>query len=115
MSLAECAAYVKKVFSVDTVKVFGDPDMTLERVAIVPGSGKDYIDLAIKAGLDCLITGDIGHHSGIDANEQGLAIIDAGHYGLEKLFIPYMKEFFRRELPEMKVMTAEVQNPFWVL
>ena len=28
-----------------------------------------------------LVTGDIGHHDGIDAVEQGLAVIDAGHYG----------------------------------
>jgi len=115
MSLVECAAYVKKTFHIESVKVFGDPEMTLERVAIVPGSGKDYIGLAIEAGVECLITGDVDHHSGIDALAQGLAIIDAGHYGLEKLFIPYMKEFFRRELPDIKVVTAEFQNPFWIL
>jgi dinuclear metal center YbgI/SA1388 family protein len=115
MSLIECAAFVKKNFHIESVKVFGDPEMTLERVAIVAGSGKDYIGMAVKAGVDCLITGDIDHHSGIDAVEQGLSIIDAGHYGLEKLFIPYMAEFFRRELPEVKVITAAFKNPFWVL
>ena len=32
---------------------------------------------AIKKGADVLVTGDIGHHDGIDAVEQGLAVIDA--------------------------------------
>ena len=46
-----------------------------------------------------LVTGDIGHHDGIDAVEQGLAVIDAGHYGTEYIFIDdmempfYMKNF----------------------
>ena len=34
-----------------------------------------------------LITGDIDHHTGIDAVAQGLAVIDAGHYGIEHIFI----------------------------
>ena len=32
------------------------------------------------------MTGDIGHHEGIDAYARGMAIIDAGHYGLEHIF-----------------------------
>ena len=44
-----------------------------------------------------LITGDIGHHDGIDAADQGLAVIDAGHYGLEHIFIDFMADFCRRE------------------
>ncbi len=115
MALSELAHYVKNVFQIDSVKVFGNPEMNIEKVAIVPGSGKDYIDLSIQAGVDLLITGDIDHHSGIDANEKGLAIMDAGHYGLEKLFIPYMQEYFRRELPDCQVVCAPIQNPFWVV
>ena len=115
MALSELAHYVKNVFQIDSVKVFGNPEMNIEKVAIVPGSGKDYIDLSIQAGVDLLITGDIDHHSGIDANEKGLAIMDAGHYGLEKLFIPYVQEYFRRELSDCQVVCAPIQNPFWVV
>ena len=57
-----------------------------------------------------MITGDIGHHNGLDAMEQGLAIIDAGHYGVEKLFVPYMADFFADQMPELFVIKA-VQNP----
>lgn len=38
------------------------------------------------------MTGDIDHHTGIDTVAQGLAIIDAGHYGTEYIFMEDMKE-----------------------
>lgn len=66
-------------------------------------------------GADVLITGDIDHHEGIDAVERGLSIIDAGHYGLEKIFVPYMEEYCKRKLPGIQVYAAPEQNPFWIL
>ena len=49
------------------MKVFGDLKQNVHRVAICPGSGKSDIDQAIAAGADVYVTGDIGHHEGIDA------------------------------------------------
>lgn len=77
--------------------------------------GKTMIKPAVSAGVEVLITGDIEHHEGLDAMAQGLAIIDAGHFGLEKIFIPYMKEYIRRELPQLTVFAAKEKNPFWIL
>lgn len=115
MTLDECAAFVKKAFSLESVRVYGDGQSHVEIAAISPGSGKTMIPYAIEEGAQVLITGDIDHHDGIDALARGLSIIDAGHYGLEKIFLPYMKEFFRRELPELTVLTAREQNPFRVM
>ena len=113
MTLRECAAYVKEVFDLDRVKVFGEEGRKVRRAAVVPGSGGDYIRSAVNAGADVYISGDIGHHDGIDALEQGLAVIDAGHFGLEQIFVPYMKEFLSRELPMLHLLTARQQEPFW--
>ncbi len=46
---------------------------------------------------------------------QGLAVIDAGHYGIEKLFISYMEEFMKRELPGVQIYKAEIREPFIVV
>lgn len=115
MSLVETCEFVKERFELDNVRVFGDLDNTCEIAAIAPGSGKSMIDDAISKGADVLITGDINHHEGIDAVAQGLTIIDAGHFGIEKIFIPYMEEFFRRELPGLMVFTGEMISPFKVI
>ena len=113
MTLRECAAYVKEIFDLETVRVFGEAEQKIRKAAVVPGSGKDYISQAVRAGADVFISGDIGHHDGIDALEQGITIIDAGHYGLEQIFVPYMKEFLSRELPQLHLLTARQQEPFW--
>ena len=62
----------------------------VKRAALCPGSGSSVIEQAVLAGADVLITGDIGHHPGIDAAARGLAVIDGGHYGLEHIFIQHM-------------------------
>ena len=70
---------------------------------------------ALKARVQVLITGDIGHHDGIDAVDQGLAIIDAGHYGLEHIFIEQMKTFLETHVKHVEAKTAEHKNPFQVI
>lgn len=114
MTLAECAEYVKSRCHIEQVKVFGTPAETIVMAAVCPGSGKTCIEDAVRLGADVLITGDIDHHEGIDSVEQGLAIIDAGHYGLEKIFVPYMEEYCKRKLTGVKVYTAPEKNPFWI-
>ena len=115
MSLEECAKHVKDKCKLSSVKVFGNPDKLIDVVALIPGSGKSYIDLAIKKGAQVVITGDIDHHNGLDAVERGLAVIDAGHYGLEKIFTTYMEEVLRRELPDIKIKRAVEKEPFWTV
>lgn len=115
MSLEELAELVKKSFNVPNVRVFGNLGDIVETAAVMPGSGGSFIKDAVSAGADVMITGDIDYHEGIDAAAQGLAVIDAGHYGVEKLFIPYMEEFITREFPKLRVCRAEFCEPFMVV
>ena len=115
MTLGECGAYVKHKLELSSVKVFGDLASQVSRIAVSPGAGKSAIPTAIAKGADVLVTGDIGHHDGLDAVEQGLAVIDAGHYGTEYIFIDDMKHFFEEKLPVLDVTASPVIHPFQVL
>ncbi len=115
MRVEALAGLVKEKFHVPNVRVFGDLDSPVRTVAVMPGSGGGFIQDALAAGADVMITGDVGHHEGIDAVAQGLAVIDAGHYGIEKLFISYMEEFMKRELPGVQIYKAEIREPFIVV
>ena len=114
MTLKECCRYVKERLALDTVKVFGDLDREVQCLAVSPGSGKSAVAPAVKKGADVLVTGDIGHHDGLDAWEQGLAVIDAGHYGTEYIFIEDMKQFLETRLDGVEVRTALNAHPFLV-
>ena len=115
MSLQSCGEFIKEKFQLDSVKVFGDLSSTVQRVAICPGSGKGMTELALEKNADVLVTGDIGHHEGIDAVAQGLAIIDAGHYGLEHIFIEDMENYLRKNIEGIVVETHEITHPFQVI
>lgn len=115
MTLEECCVYVKHKLNLGSLKVFGDMSSEVSRLAISPGSGKTAVPAALAKGADVLVTGDIGHHDGLDAVEQGLAIIDAGHYGTEYIFIDDMKHFLEEKLPVLEVVTTPVIHPFQVI
>lgn len=115
ITLEACCEQVKKAFQLEHVKVFGDLTKKVRRAAICAGSGKSVIGVSIEKGADVLITGDIGHHEGIDAEAQGLAIIDAGHYGVEHIFIEDMKQYLIQHFQEMEVMGAPIRHPFIIL
>ncbi|GHU44517.1 GTP cyclohydrolase 1 type 2 [Clostridia bacterium] len=97
MSLKDCVGQVKAAFSLAQVQVYGELTQKVHTLAISPGSGKSAIEAALQAKADVLVTGDVDHHMGIDAIAQGLAVIDGGHYGVEKIFIPYMKQFLEEQ------------------
>ncbi len=115
ITLEECCHFVKKAFTLDWVKVFGNEEKMVRTAAIVPGSGKSFIKKALEAKVDVLITGDMDHHEGIDALLQGLCIIDGGHYGLEYCFVPYMKQFFEKEMKGLEVDMEQRTSPFRIL
>ena len=115
VTVEECGQIVKRIFGLDTVKIFGDLDQVIERVAICPGSGKSMIGTAIKKKAQVMITGDIGHHDGIDAVDQGIAVIDAGHYGLEHIFVKRMEQYLKKKFPDMEIRKTQSGNPFQVI
>lgn len=111
MKLDDFAACVRDVFRLEGVRVYGDPSDTIVTCAVLPGSGKEEIDLAAAAGADVMVTGDVNHHAGLDAVEKGIAVIDAGHYGVEKIFVPYMEDYLRRNCPDLEILRAPESEP----
>ena len=115
VTLGEYGRYVKHKLELGSVKIFGDLDRIVSVAAVSPGSGKSEIGAALQKGADVIVTGDIGHHEGLDAVAQGLAVIDAGHYGTEYIFIEDMKRFLADRLPALEVFASPVIHPFQVL
>lgn len=115
MSVYDLAQKVKDVFGLEQVMLFGDKDRVVEKIAVSPGSGKSVIECAAGKGVQCLITGDIGHHEGIDAIEMGLTVIDASHYGIEKIFMNYIKNYLEDFCPDTVLDVFDTGIPFEVV
>ena len=119
MSLVELANRVKQQFNLSDVRVIGELNQKINKVAISTGSGEDYVERALQMQADVLITGDIRHHKALDALEQGLCIIDAGHFGTERFMVEWLashldKEFSIKE-NGISILTAKECTPFKIV
>lgn len=115
MTLEECGKFVKKQYRLPFVKLYGEPEKKVNSAAVCTGSGKSLMKEVLAKKAEVYITSDMDYHSAIDAGAQGVAVIDAGHYGTEYIFMEYMKQELKELLPELPVETMAVNHPCKVL
>ncbi len=116
VSLEEYAKEIKEIFGLPSVNVYGDPKRIVARAAVCPGSGKSFVGAAIDSGADVYVTGDVDYHTGVDAAAQGIALIDAGHYGIEHIFIEDASEIMQELLGEdVHIVPAKIAHPFFTV
>ena len=72
----------------------------VRRVAVCGGAGAEFIDNAVRLGMDVYVTGDVKYHEAQRAVEQGMHVIDAGHFGTESPVLPVLAERLRAELAD---------------
>lgn len=66
------------------VRAAGDPDLTVETVAVCGGAGDSMVDAARAAGVDAYVTADLRHHPASEAREGGPpALVDVAHWASE--------------------------------
>ena len=113
LTVRELAERVKEAFGLPFVTVYADdPDRKAGWIAMCPGSAKGMLKETLAAGCDVLIGGDLGHHDGIDAVAEGVALINAGHYGLEHVFIEALAAYLEARFGEsLEVLRAPVEFP----
>lgn len=98
-TLDEFVTKVKNVLELNYVRVSGDSNRKVKRVAILGGSGEKYLHSAIKKKADVYITGDMTFHVAQEAIEMGISVIDAGHY-IEKVMKSGTKQYLEQQIKE---------------
>jgi dinuclear metal center YbgI/SA1388 family protein len=112
LPLEEFAAQVQSRLQAPNVRIVRGAKDAISRVACSPGSGASFIDAAVRAGCDALVTGDIKHHDALKAQALGLTVIDATHTATERGAVPLMADVLRG-LPGLQVDVCELDtNPF---
>ncbi len=82
-SLGDLAVLVADRLGSWPPRVSGDSDRALQRVAVIPGSGSEFVARASEVA-DAMVTGDVSHHRAVAALDAGLAIVDPGHIATER-------------------------------
>ncbi len=95
IALKDYVNHVKEKLSCSNVRVYGDLNHKIHRVAICGGSGGDFITDVHKKNAQLYITGDIKYHDSQLALELGLSLIDAGHFDTEKHVLSLLEEYLK--------------------
>lgn len=116
MTLGELCQYIKDKLQLTSVRLVGNPQRVVERVAVSPGSSMDFASLAHAAGAEVFITGDVKYHAAQAYREMGMALIDAGHYGTEHIVVHLLRDLIMKWFDELEVIIAdEDTDPFLML
>lgn len=76
-----------------SIRLVGNPTRSIRTVALCSGSGASLLHDAVKSGADLLLTGDVKYHEAREAEAQGIALLDAGHFPTEQLMVEAVRHF----------------------
>ena len=112
-TVAELAARTATLFELDGCSWSGDGARVVRKVGMLPGSGRSMLQEA--AGLDALVTGDLGYHDADRAGELGFALINVPHGQLEWWCMRGWTETLRAEMAgnEVEVETSKAWRSPW--
>jgi len=111
------ARRLKEALGAPGVRVVSPTDgrHSVEKVAVLGGDGRSFVHDAIFAGADALVTGDVDHHTALEARAKGLALIDVGHWASERQVAELLIAGVRARLEDIPVelLASEVDTqPF---
>ena len=96
-----------------SIQFVGDPDRTVQRVAIVCGAGDDFLPDASRRGADVLLTGEARFHRGLEADAMGIGLIVAGHHATERPGVEDLAARVGVAFPALRVWASRVErDPF---
>ena len=118
--LKSLVSMVKKKLKLDFVKVAGDPEMKVARVAICSGSGSSLMQAFLSSKAEVYISGDIHYHDAREAESANRAIIDIGHFPSEHLMVDALAqklgEVISRAGIEAEIVACTIEkDPFRII
>ena len=121
IKLGDFARLIAKVLpsTATGVRVAGDFDQEVHRVAVCGGAGDSFIAAAVAGGADVYVTSDLRHHPVQDAREQALlsggspAIIDVAHWASEWLWLEVAAEQLSKLFPNVQFVVSQIRTDPW--
>ena len=120
-TLGEFARLAARVLpsSATGVRVAGDFDQLVQRVAVCGGAGDSFIDAAIQAKADVYLTSDLRHHPIQEARELvhlGVgcpAFIDVAHWAGEWLWLEVAAAQLTNRFENIQFVVSQLRTDPW--
>jgi dinuclear metal center YbgI/SA1388 family protein len=121
VSLGDFARAIAKALpaTASGVRVAGDFNQKVKKIAVCGGAGDDFIPNAQEQGADVYVTSDLRHHITQEAREesrarnQPMALIDVSHWASEWLWLNTAANQIKTRYPELEVMVSDLRTDPW--
>ena len=104
----ELAEKAKAIFNTDIS--YSLPDKPIKTVSVCGGAGTGFLGEAANES-DVFFTGESKHHAFINAAEDGLALICAGHYETEVIAVKPLADRLKNKFSDLEVFVANETSP----
>lgn len=109
-TLEEALKICAKALKLTDLRYVGDLDREIVTVAVNSGSGSDILGKCMEEGVDLLITGDLKYTPARSAYENGVAVIDATHYGTEIIFTELVENYLKSVFDGLEIATSKANR-----
>lgn len=116
-SALDLAQRLAELMGIRSVRLVGDPEQSVRKVALCTGSGMSLMGRAIQNGCHAFITGDVKYHDAQAALDQGIVVLDIGHFASEAFVVAPLAQALaaaaRSHGAVLEVMASSVEkDPF---
>jgi dinuclear metal center YbgI/SA1388 family protein len=107
-TLGQLADRLKRHLGIAVVNVarVGDQDGPVTHVGVVPGSGASLAKAARQEGCQVFVTGEMKHHEMLEALNEGMSLILAGHTNTERGYLPRLARRLQELLPGVQTIVS---------
>lgn len=104
--------------TVSGVRVAGDPERQISRVALLGGAGDSLLDHPLVRGADVYLTSDLRHHPAQESLELSLAVggpalVDVAHWASESLWLADAAKTLGEKLPGVEFRVSGRRTDPW--
>ena len=113
LTFGDFARQVKERLRLQSVRTVGNIDDKVRTVAVMGGSGFDFMADALNQGADVYVSSDFKYHDGQRAAEIGMKLIDCSHFGTEVPVVEVFAQKLREILTDTEIVIAGEIKDYW--
>ncbi len=111
LSEEEFLRIVKRVFTTGCIRHTAFLNKVVKRVAVLGGSGSEYLKHAVSSGADAYITADIKYHQFFNVDNE-ILLLDIGHYESEHVALEVLSNILLKKKTNFAVHLSKINtNP----
>lgn len=109
LSATDLARHLESRLARPPLHIPGSAEM-IQRLAWCTGAAQSYIEVAVEAGVDAFITGEISEQTVHIARETGVHFFSAGHHATERYGVQAVAEYLAAKFP-IDHCFIDIDNP----